>query len=259
MNSLRRKWVSLVSYLICSLEEIFFYPKLADIYKKLNLTNDRTGEDAGGLTIFDVGANTGQSINFFKRIYPNSRIFAFEPSAKTFAQLQLQVYKNTYKNVSISQLGMGEVSDTIEFYESILNETSTFVLPNQKSQYLRNKNRILFQKNENAFESANAQITTFDRFIAENDIERVDILKIDVEGFEFQVLRGARKSLAQGKIGIIQLEKHTDDMREDNHPAIHMLLLEYGYIQISEIKHPFGSFQELQYRSRCRGLEEFLN
>jgi FkbM family methyltransferase len=249
MSFLRRKWVSQISYLIWSIEKIFFYPKLADAYKKLNLTNNREG-DARGLTIFDVGANRGQTITFFKEVYPHSKILAFEPSAKTFASLQLHLKKNSFKNVSIFQFGIGEVSGATKFYESILNETSTFVLPNQKSRFFKNKNRILLQKNENAFESVIAQIRTIDEIIAENNIERVDILKIDVEGFEFEVLKGARKSLAHGRIGVIQLEKHTDDMREDNHPEIHGFLLENGFTQIREIKHPFANIQELLYRSR---------
>jgi len=201
----------------------------------------------GGLTVFDIGANKGQSVSFFKEIFPNSKIIAFEPSEKTFISLSAFVKDNSYLDVYVFQVGMGEVHGELYFYESVLDETSTFSLPNKNSQYLRNKNRILFQKSENAFRAVTARITTIDRFIEENQISYVDILKIDVEGFELEVLYGARNALIKGKIRIIQLERHTDDMREDKHPLIHELLLKNGFRQTQEIKHPFGDFYEVLY------------
>jgi FkbM family methyltransferase len=202
----------------------------------------------GAITVFDIGANKGQSINFFKNIYPHSKIFAFEPSEKTFNSLTVFVKDKSYQDVSIFQIGVGLIQGEMDFYESVLDETSTFVLPNKDSQYFKNKNRILFQKSEDAFRHVIVQIATLDKFMEEKQIGQVDILKIDVEGFELEVLSGARNALAKSKIRIIQIEKHTDDMREDKHPVIHELLFKYGYRQIQAIKHPFGSFYEILYQ-----------
>ena len=228
------------------MEKFFFYPKLATAYRNLNLTENIT--HGGELTVFDVGANKGQSITFFKEIYPQSRIYAFEPSKKIFNFLKEFVEEMPYRDISIFQNGIGDIQGTIDFYESSLDETSSFILPNQNSRYLRKKNRILFQKNEDAFQAGTAQVTTLDKFIEEKEIIRVDILKIDVEGFEFEVLRGARNSLTRGKFGVIQLESHSDDMREDRYPIIYELLLDTGYKQIQVIKHPFLRFREILFQ-----------
>jgi FkbM family methyltransferase len=228
------------------MEKLLFYPKLASAYRKLNLSeNLTTGVD---LTVFDVGANKGQSIMFFKTIYPQSKIFAFEPSKKILNFLKEFVENMQYGDVSIFQTGIGDIQATIDFYESSLDETSSFVLPNQNSRYLRKKNRILFQKNKDAFQVGKAQITTLDKFIEEKEVTRVDILKIDVEGFEFEVLLGARKSLTRGKFGVIQLERHSNDMRDDRYPFICELLLSHGYKQIQEIKHPFWNLHEILFQ-----------
>jgi FkbM family methyltransferase len=183
---------------------LFFYPKLAEAYKGLNLIDDATL--GGGLTVFDIGANKGQSVSFFKNIFPNSKIIAFEPSEKTFNSLSSFVKNNSYLDVSIFQAGMGEVHGELYFYESVLDETSTFSLPNKNSQYLKDKNRILFQKSENAFRTVTARITTIDRFIEENQISYIDILKIDVEGFEKFALDGAIKTLQSNELNILILE-----------------------------------------------------
>jgi FkbM family methyltransferase len=162
--------------------------------------------------------------------------------------LEAYLHDQQYSNVSIFQFGIGETQGEMVFYESVLDETSTFVLPNKDSQYLKNKNRILFQKNEDAFRAVTAQITTLDKFIEEKKITHVDILKIDVEGFELEVLLGAKNVLTQGKIGVVQIERHSDDMREDRYPVIYEFLLKNGYMQIQEIRHPFGDFHEVLFQ-----------
>jgi hypothetical protein len=143
---------------------------------------------------------------------------------------------------------LGKVSETKNFYESILSETSTFVLPNENSLYLKKKNRILFSKNENAFLETLADLVTFDGFTKANGIDFVDVLKIDVEGLEFEVLQGASNALKAKKIGVVQFERHTDDMRVDNFADIDQFLRINGYLKIKEIKHPFGDFFEILYR-----------
>ena len=77
--------------------------------------------------MFDVGANKGQSITFFKEIYPQSRIYAFEPSKKIFNFLKEFVEEMPYRDISIFQTGIGDIQGTIDFYESSLDETSSFI------------------------------------------------------------------------------------------------------------------------------------
>jgi len=243
MSKLRSFWVLVLSKLIWLIERNIFYPKLKIAYKELNLPS----AIGGGLVVFDVGANKGQSIEFFKSIYSDLEIYAFEPSKKTFTKLNELLDEHHQKDVKVHQMGLGEFPGEINFYESILDETSTFILPNRDSLYLKKKNRILFQKSNNAFKITSAQISTVDYFIQQNEINQIDILKIDVEGFEYQVLRGANIALQEKKIKVVQFERHRDDMRDDVFPAINEFLTMRGYSQYKEIKHPFGHFFEMLY------------
>lgn len=69
--------IKLIQALISINENIFFYPKLRRFYEKINKsTNQRI--------IIDVGANKGQSIEFFLKIFKNAIIYAFEPNPKLY-------------------------------------------------------------------------------------------------------------------------------------------------------------------------------
>ena len=129
MTRFRKFWVFALSKLIWFIEKIIFYPKLELAYKELNLAS----EIGGGLVVFDVGANKGQSIEFFTGIYSDVKIYAFEPSKKTFAKLNSKIKGSLQKDVKLFQMGLGEFPGEINFYESILDETSTFRFTHQQS------------------------------------------------------------------------------------------------------------------------------
>jgi FkbM family methyltransferase len=167
----------------------------------------------------------------------------FEKAVKT------KLEKSSQKDIRIFNLGLGEIAGEVNFYESLLNETSTFALPNENSRYLKKKSRILLQNSKNAYTTVVSRIETLDNFIREKKIEFIDILKIDVEGFEFEVLQGAKDTVKEKKINVIQFERHADDMRDDEFPAIDKFLTNHGYLKIKEIKHPFGDFFEMLYQS----------
>ena len=219
-----------------------------DIKKKLNLSFDEIYKKKfKNPIIFDVGANKGQSIKFFTQVFENPKIYAFEPSPKTFGFLKKFVDHLESNEISIFQIGIGDKEQIIDFYESMLSETSTFSLPDQNSEYLKKKNRVLFQNVESAFTSIPTRVTTIDAFLNENKVERIDVLKIDVEGFELEVIRGAQQALRGGRVKIVQFERHADDMREDTYPIIHNLLDSAGFVKYFEIKHPIGNFFEVLY------------
>ena len=247
MNTLKKLWVSFISNLIWWSEKAFFYPKLALTYKALDLNSFSKDRN---LVVFDIGANKGQSIKFFKKVYPESIIYSLEPSLRTFKALQGNLKNMQVSGVSIFQFGLGDKSEVKDFYESILDETSSFVLPNKNSSYFKKKNKILFENSDHAFRVVPADVTTLDEFINENKIGTIDILKIDVEGFEFEVIKGACSALEKKDIKIVQFERHNNDMRSDQFPAIDSLLKSLNYFKIKEIRHPFGDFYELIYQKQ---------
>ena len=224
-------------------EAIFFYPKLKKFYKD-NLKN-------ASVSILDVGANKGQSIDFFLGINPNAKITAFEPNKKLF-QLLEEKYKNN-GNIILNNLGVSNTNGELEFNENILDETSTFESLNLDSKYLEKKAKVLGVTKESIIvDKYKVAVITLSEFLKSNESSSFDVLKIDVEGHELPVLEGLFSNGNQFKIRLIQLESHNDDMYLSNskHKDIDQLLNKNGYFEIAKIKHGFGDFAEIIYENK---------
>ena len=224
-------------------EAIFFYPKLKKFYKD-NLKNV-------SVSILDVGANKGQSIDFFLGINPNAKITAFEPNKKLF-QLLEEKYKNNV-NIILNNLGVSNTNGELEINENILDETSTFESLNLDSKYLEKKAKVLGVTKESIIvDKYKVAVITLSEFLKSNESNSFDVLKIDVEGHELPVLEGLFSNGNQFKIRLIQLESHNDDMYLSNskHEDIDQLLNKNGYFEIAKIKHGFGDFAEIIYENK---------
>ncbi|MGR3809228.1 FkbM family methyltransferase [Jiulongibacter sp. NS-SX5] len=141
------------------------------------------------LVIFDVGANVGQYASLvYKTLSSRSLIHCFEPSSQSFKMLQNNV--GDFENVRLNSFGLGSASEEITFYGD--DETSTFA-----SAYQQGNLSTAIEK---------VQIETLDAYLEQNKISEIDLLKIDVEGYDLNVLKGAKKSIDSGIIEHIQFE-----------------------------------------------------
>ncbi|MBN8826540.1 MULTISPECIES: FkbM family methyltransferase [unclassified Spirosoma] len=168
---------------------------------------------------FDVGANQGQTIQLLQQCLTNPVIHAFEPASTTFNGLASQSHG---PGVSLHQLAFGEQAGTAEFRNYEQSELSSFLAVNpDKSE------NIFFGEQVASIESV--KVDTLDGFCAAQGIDKIDLLKIDTQGFELPVLRGATNLLAQKRIGAILLELNFAPIYEGQSDplAILQLLREY--------------------------------
>lgn len=224
----------LVSYAIDSIEKFTYYPLLEKSIKKYGLQ---------AKNIIDVGANKGQSLKFFRNLFPVAKIYCFEPNLDLFDHLQK--FENNI--TKIYNFAIGNSNSEKIFYKSILTENSTFILPNNSSKRFKLLKILLLSRKNEIYKEVKVNMITLDSFLLINRICNIDILKIDVEGYEFEVLLGAQSVIAAGKINSILLEIHETDLRNNNFKTINNFLLKHGFLEKFTIKHKIGNFSDKFY------------
>ena len=166
----------------------------AEIIKARKTFNQTYMDNIKNPIIFDVGANEGQSIERFKSIFPKSIIHSFEPIKECYEKI-IKIYDK--KNIFINNYALGDKDCERFFYINKNTYTSSFFKINNKYKELVNSDRINM--------SVKKKISTIDGYLALHKIKKIDILKIDTQGYELNILKGAKKSL-KNKIKFIELE-----------------------------------------------------
>ncbi len=233
--------VKSIEFLLLTIDYFTVYPKLRAYYKAMVKKYDPL--------IIDVGANKGQTINFFLNLFPKATIIAFEPNSKLYNKLTKKF--KYLPNIHPINKGVSNQTNKLLFKETITDETSTFEELNYKSDYLKRKSKILGCDPKNIVVDTYKvdTIRLFD-FINNENIQHINILKIDTEGHEFKCLEGLFCGYTP-TIDIIQLEYHNDDMYLNavSEESIVMFLQQNRFILHKKIKHSFGDFNELLFKN----------
>ncbi len=205
--------------------------------------------------IIDVGAHKGETIDLFLKNFNPKKIFSFEASKKNFEILnkKISVYKYKYPNTQIylENKALGNMSELREFKQMKESSSSTFANINFDSDYLKKKKFFLgIKDNKELFDISKIKITPLSNYLYENNLHEIDLLKIDTEGYEFQILKGAERDLQ--KFELIFFEHHYDNMIKKGYTFsdINNLLISKKFKLIFKAKMPFRRVFEYIYRNQ---------
>jgi FkbM family methyltransferase len=137
--------------------------------------------------ILDCGANVGMATLFFKYKYPNARIHAFEPQAAMLPFLEKNVQANKLDKVTIHPVAVGDHHGTVTFYEAAGFSEIAGLYPERSGATARE-----------------VPMRPLSDFIT----EPVDLLKMDVEGAEWLLMKDIIRTGAINKVKTIVLEYH---------------------------------------------------
>lgn len=132
--------------------------------------------------IFDVGANTGLFSIVAKTVNNNAEIHAFEPIPMVFKKLVTNCELNKY-NIKCNQIALSNSKGEAIIY-----------LPNENHAYSVTVNKNLNNPNVKVVEQK-INIITLAEYIQSNNIDKIDLMKIDVETHEYEVLEGMKEYL----------------------------------------------------------------
>jgi len=156
----------------------YIYWGLADVTRTRLYDLVKVGDQ-----ILDVGTNVGETLlNFGKLVGSEGHVYGFEPDERNFNHVQRNIALNSFANVEVFNLGVSDQKATVKLYR---------VDPNNLGM-----NRILSESEAEQFQDfTTIETDTIDHVIEENDIAKIDLVKIDIEGYEMHALRGARRTL----------------------------------------------------------------
>lgn len=170
-------------------------------------------------TIIDIGANIGQYASASKQFYPESIIHSFEPVPSCFKQLKNNTLNQ--KDIYTHNLALGSSEGTIKFYQNEHSHASS-ALPVSGYQ----KENVPITRNAKEIE---VKVSTLDTFTFSTLMPSPILLKMDVQGYEMEVLKGGREFLK--KVDYVLLETSFTPMYE-NEPLfddLHTYLKSEGF------------------------------
>jgi len=237
----------MIKHIILRILNIFDLKHQYNIFKFLKKNNLDKFE-----IILDVGAHKGESINLFLKNFIVKKIYSFESSPINFDLLKQNLIsiKRKFKNTEIVIENLTLGSENKEALLKQIDESSSSTLNNinLESNYFKKKRSLLYNdKKKNFYENIKINITTLDEYLGRNKIKYVDFLKIDTEGYEYEVLKGLKKNIENVKL--IMFEHHYDDMLDKGYSFgdIKDLLNKNNFMQIFKAKMPFRKTFEYVY------------
>ena len=154
----------------------------------------KAGRKLDSGVILDIGANVGNYSVMLRMNGITLPIFAFEPHPAAFLKLSVAAAAHNFTAVPE---GAGEERTMAAIYD---------YQDDGGSEHASMYKDVIEHLHKGKAEEVAIELTTIDEFVADHDITKIALLKVDTEGHELSVLRGARQTIASGLVEIIQVE-----------------------------------------------------
>lgn len=165
--------------------------------------------------VLDVGANVGQSAIQYSQWFLKAQIYSFEPFEDTYQMLQantLDYHDIVPRNIALSSINGNLRANKSKVLVDSINSLRTSVF-------------------ESDDDTENIFCTQLNTWLGNEGIKHVDFMKVDVEGYELQVISGAEQSFREGKISVALFEAGIGSSNTWNTP-LHKIIDDmnvYGY------------------------------
>jgi FkbM family methyltransferase len=172
------------------------------------------------MTVVDIGANIGYyTVIAAGKVGATGHVYAFEPEKENFNFLQKSVIDNKFGQVSACQMGISDKTGAEQLFLSTSNKGD------HRMYSVEGRSGVVIQ------------VTTLDDFCKQQSIEKIDVIKMDIQGAEGLALDGMKETLRNNKHIKMFTEFWPEGLRTTGHDPLIFLrtLQEYGFV-IFEIK-----------------------
>jgi len=190
--------------------------------------------EPGGVA-FDIGAHKGGWTYWMRKVVgPHGQVFAFEPQAELHAYLQRIFVSPRWQNVRVENVALS----------SERGSGTLFIPDGRRSHSPAASLNCEIAAQENETREARVQVTTLDHYVREQALSRVDLVKVDVEGWELNLLAGAQSTLKNQQANWI-IESEARHIGKDR------------VLQLFDVMHDAGYAGFFFYSGDLRPLVEF--
>lgn len=223
--------------------------KLDDLVQKKNLEVLKKNLPKRLNLYIDVGAHNGEMAEIVLKQFIIKKLFLFEPNPDCIKNLK----KIKKKNIKIFNYALGNIEKKVYLNIGHISSMSTINKIENKSFYTFLKKILigLFYLKKNIYKKKILikQIPLF-KILKNNNINKIDFIKIDTEGYEYNVLKGLKRYL--DVVNILLLECHYDDslIKNYNFETINKFLVKKNFRLISKNKMFFRKGYELIYKKK---------
>lgn len=184
--------------------------------------------------IFEVGARYGDETKKLNEIFKNSTVYSFECNPKTIDTCKMKL--STTNNIIFNAFGLGEKEEDLPFYSYTKNNDGA-------SSLLK---RIDFDRTQT--QSGIVKIKTLENYVNNNNIKKIDLLCMDVQGYELNVLKGAGNFIKNINYIIMEEPKpiinnnylpsniHSKYVNAPSSQEIKTFMTEHGFVEIERIE-----------------------
>ena len=192
----------------------------------------------------DVGSHKGEFLSYLLKL-KYEKIFCFEAQKNIFEILHQKYKKN--KKIHFFNIGLAEKNSAKTFYINKISSTSTF--SQSKNSFFSNLKKFILNSNNFYEKKYIIKTKKLDDYFIKKKINNI-FLKIDVEGFELNVLKGAKKLISK-KVKLILIEKHFFQLYKNYKPnEVHLFLEKNNFKLLKKFTFPLMYFQDNIYIKR---------
>lgn len=196
-------------------------------------------------TLVDVGSHKGEFLKIALKLKSLSKIYCFEPQKKIFLSLKKKFSK--YKKISFFNLALDRKKTKKFLYINALTSTTTMSTFNKDSKWLKIKN-LLSNSKKNYVEKYKVNTSSLDEILKNKNLKNC-LLKIDVEGFEYNVLKGCREKMREIPYILIE-NQFGGHYKNNNYEIVKKYLYKNNYKILKKFLSPTLHYQDIVFKKK---------